>query len=138
MKIGEKIKVNISFDDPKINGETPWAIRVNETTAKLDNIPWFTDEYSLGDLVEIDEKNEVVRLIEKVANTRHVLYDPMSEDKAHQRTEWNLIRKHLDRYDIHSESATPGFFSIAVPLDVTEEKLNQVIAECPVKLKLTA
>ena len=116
-------------------GESLWATRINATSAKLDNIPFGTEECTLGDVVEIDSRNEIIGVIERVARTRHGTYKKVNGKDA-QQTQWDKVRHHFERYDVHCESAVPGFFAVAVPNDVSNEQLTFIFGACAVPLTL--
>lgn len=137
--MADLIKVHVTYDySDGPGGEFLWAARINETTAKLDNIPFFTDDFTLGDLVEIDSENEIIGVIERVARTRHGTYEKAETGDDERLVQWLAVRDYLLRYDIHSESATPGFFAVAVPNDVSDEQLAVVFEACQVPLALMA
>ena len=108
--MGNLIKVHLTYDDSAggPGGEFLWAARINATTAKLDNIPFFTKDFTLGDLVEIDARNEIVGVIERVARTRHGRYKK-AKRKREQITQWDMVRQHFQRDDIHTEPAFLAF-----------------------------
>lgn len=134
--MADLIKVHVTYDDADgPGGESLWATRINATTAKLDNIPFFTDDFTLGDLVQIDSENEIVGVIERVARTRHGRYKK-ARGKEAQQTQWDTVRNHLEQYDIHAESAVPGFFAVAVPNDVSDAQLAVIFEACEVSLTL--
>ena len=135
--MGDLIKVHLTYDDSDggPGGEFLWATRINATTAKLDNIPFFTEHFTLGDLVEIDAENEIVGVIERVARTRHGRYKK-AKGKQEQQAQWDAVRQHFQRYDIHVECALPGFFAVAVPNDISDEQLAVIFDSCEVSLRL--
>jgi hypothetical protein len=140
----EKIKVHFTLPQPKetpknapgcakcgckipmVGGEWLWATKINENTAKLENIPFLTIEYSLGDLVEFDENFEILRIVEKVARTRHITYNGKGK-KERIKTRYGKIRDKLLEHDIHCEGAFAGVASISVPVDITEKQLEDIV-----------
>ena len=45
---GELIKIHVTYDGQNPAGEWLWAVRISPTTAKVDNIPFFTTAFTLG------------------------------------------------------------------------------------------
>lgn len=133
---GDLIKIHVTYDGQNPAGEWLWAKRVSSTSAKVDNIPFFTTWFTLGDLVEIDPQHEVLRVLERGARTRHAMY-PKKGSKAAVHKRYTRIKEHLKQYDIEVEGAVPGFLAMAVPLDVSDEELLSICLVCPVSLELS-
>jgi Domain of unknown function (DUF4265) len=132
---GEFIKIHVTYDGQNPAGEWLWAVRISPTTAKVDNIPFFTTAFTLGDLVKIDRRHEVVRVLERGARTRHATY-PKKGSEAAVRKRYTRIKEYLKRYDVEVEGAFPGLLAMAVPLDVSDEELHTICLACPVSLEV--
>ena len=132
---GEFIKIHVTYDGQNPAGEWLWAVRISPTTAKVDNIPFFTTAFTLGDLVKIDRRHEVVRVLERGARTRHATY-PKKGSEATIRKRYTRIKEYLNRYDVEVEGAFPGLLAMAVPLDVSDDDLHAICLACPVSLEV--
>lgn len=123
----EMIKVHLTFNNPPPSGESLWAIGISNNTAKIDNIPFFTDDFTLGDLIEFDpfNNNEIIRVIEKGAKTYSGFYEPLKDEEETVKL-WKKIVSYLKEYDIKCEGAFPGMFRMSVPLDIDLEQLKSI------------
>jgi hypothetical protein len=132
------IKVHVTLDPANCGGaggESLWARQIHATAAKLDNIPFFATHLGLGDLVRIDDQGEVLEVLEWATHTRRATY-PADGSPAAVRRRWAQVREHLASWDIHVEGMVPGVFSMAVPVDLTDEELEGILAACEVPLQL--
>jgi hypothetical protein len=50
-------------------------------------------------------------------------------------TEYKTICAHLSQAGIECEPARAGWFSMAVPLNVTKKSLKRLVGQCPVPLE---
>ena len=61
MNDADFIKIKLALDDPNgPAGESLWAQNLGGGFAKVDNLPFFTDLFTLGSVVAVDESGEVV------------------------------------------------------------------------------
>jgi hypothetical protein len=134
---GRMMKVHMTLDPERagVCSESLWAIRINATTAKIDNIPLTTTDFCLGDLVRIDDRGEIMQVLERGARTRRAMYPAHGSRKQVVRR-WQKIWDHLARWDIEVEPAVPGVFMMAVPADIGNEELEGIFASCDVPLFL--
>jgi hypothetical protein len=123
--------IKVSADEGR---ELLWATRINRRVVKVENIP-LTTEFTLGDLVEINEDREIVGVVERCGWTRHALFDADGTREEVWRR-WQALWDHLWKYDIFIESVVPGFFAMAVPLDVDDGTLSAIAVASPVPFEL--
>jgi hypothetical protein len=112
---GSMVKVRIAFSNVKPggpSGEFIWARRISKDTAKIENIPFMTSKLALGDLVRIDNENEVVEVLEHFARTRALRYADKKGLNADEMKERDAeVHEYLKRFDIAME----GMFSACAP-----------------------
>jgi hypothetical protein len=113
--------------------ESLWARQVSSTTARIDNIPFYAGQIGYDDLVRVDINGEVVEVLERSTRTRCSSYEPEGDKEAATR-QWGAIQDHLNKLNIVLESAIAGVFSMAVPLEVSDNALQDLVRNCPVKL----
>lgn len=113
--------------------ESLWAEAVGMDTARIQNIPFMTDQVAFQDLVRLDSGGKVLEILERTTRTRRVAYEAAS-DRQEAEHEFKAICDHLRQANIECESAVPGMFSMAVPLDVPDERLHELLEQCPVPL----
>jgi hypothetical protein len=124
--------IKVSADEGR---EWLWATRINRRVVKVENIPTFTSEFTLGDLVEINEDREIVGVVERCGWTYHGLFDADgTRDEVWRR--WLALCDHLRKYDIFVDAVAPGIFSMAVPLDVDDGTLSAIAVASPVPFEL--
>lgn len=124
-----KVWIPVRLPNEQISNEHLWATPINKHTVKIENIPFFAD-LAMGDLVEIDSQCQILRVIEHCGKTRRGQYDWSRSTEENQRV-WDIIREHLSKFDIAVEGMGNGIFSMAVPLDLTDRKLQEIIVACP-------
>jgi hypothetical protein len=117
--------------------EALWAYRFGKNTARINNVPVLTDKVAYEDVVRVRPSGEVVKVLKKGTRTRRGRYESPS-GPAEATSLWRAIRDHLERFGIVAESAVPGLFAMAVPLDMTDDKLEDICAACPVPFGLYA
>jgi hypothetical protein len=111
-----------------------WARPVTPTTAKVRNIPYYTDAVSLDDLVE-HEGGEIVRVVERCART---YLAAIEGDPEEARRNWPVLWDYFVGHDIYVEWCLPGLFSMAVPCDVSPDRLLEIALACPVTIDAVA
>lgn len=110
-------------------GEYLWAMQISEKAAKIENIPFFSAQLALGDLVEIDQDRKVIKVLEHAARTRGLIYsDAKNETNEEITNRYTQIRERLEKYDITVEGVVPGRCSLSVPNDIDDEQL-EVLAD---------
>ena len=88
----KRIEVYWTYGKPlgSLSGESLWGRRINRNTAKIDDIPIFARGLALGDLVRIDDNNEIVKVLDHGARTCGLLYqdgNKMFESPVQRRAE---------------------------------------------------
>ena len=136
MSRGNRNAITINYDhEPHPFTETLWAREIAPAIYKLENIPFFTEEYGWGDLVETNNCLIVQRLIERCTRTVHVKYDVTgTENEAKQR--FKAIKEYLGRIGIKAERALHGYASLAIPMDTDDHKLQWMLRACDEELEL--
>lgn len=110
--------------------ERLWAEQVSKNTAKIQNSPVTTGQVAHGDLVRIDKNREIVKVLERVARTRLLIYNRDGErNKETLQMRCQEIHKHLKKHNIVTEGAFLGLCSLAVPLTIDDKKLAELAAE---------
>jgi len=132
---GTKYKCSKCGKEGEVEGETLWARYIGDNKAKLDNIPFFAEEIGLGDLVEINDDCEIIRVLEKATVTRKATYK-ISEDKEETIKKWKRIWKYFENTDIKTEGSYPGLFSLSIPIDMNDKRLREICENCSVKIDL--
>jgi hypothetical protein len=117
--------------------ELLWARQTSKNTVQITNIPFFTDAIAFNDIVRVNTSGEVVEVLKSCTRTRHATYLTAS-DREEAYREWKAICDHLARFAIDSESPVPGLFSMAVPPDVTDDDLDDICDNCPIRVELYA
>jgi hypothetical protein len=136
---GDLIKVHYTYPDAdtSASGESLWAVRLSKHFAKIDNIPFFVgDAFCLGDVVEIDDENEIVGVRTRSGlRTAWVEYSARGSP-AQVKKRYLAIRAHLTRHGIQLEGIQPGFLVLAVPPEVTADRLEQICRSSSRRLRL--
>lgn len=133
---GNFIKVHVTYAGREPAGEWLWARPVGPKAAKVCNIPFGTRAFTLGDLVEIDEQNEIVRVLERGARTRHASY-PREGSEEQVRERFATLRDRLGRFGIVVEGIDFGLVALAVPGEISDPGLATIcrqLEEFPVSL----
>jgi hypothetical protein len=129
-----KIHVNVSTEDDPVL-EYLWAERVSEDTVKVVSIPVFSAEVAYQDVVRVNEDGEVVEVLQRRTRTRHASCDGARGRQDAER-QYQAICDHLRPFDIECDWARPGRLRMAVPEDVTDDRLLELCSQCPVPLTL--
>tara|TARA_Y100000034_G_C6893405_1_gene411437 strand:- start:1469 stop:1870 length:402 start_codon:yes stop_codon:yes gene_type:complete len=117
-----------------IPGESMWATRISENSAKVCNIPIMTNEFTLGDLVEIDSENQVVGVLERGAYNMVCHYEASDADQVSER--YKQLREYYQGFDIKVEGGVKGICMLSVPVDCDPKQLAQISKGCPVSVEL--
>lgn len=136
---GEAMKIHISFEDNDfIRGESVWAIKLNNKWARINSVPFFSEEVGYEDIVEYGWETstlaEFKKVIVKKTKSWGVKWTPTFEKE----TEWSTIKTHLRYEELHFESVIAGMLVIALPSDKTDEenwkRLKAICYSCPIEL----
>ena len=110
-----------------------WAEVVGDSNhARLMNVP-LNREYGLGDIVEYDpvDHNHIINILMKGSRTVGGVYQSTG-DKIYDRGARAGIKCYLERYAIHVEFITGRIFGMAVPLNMSDDKVCEITKRCPV------
>lgn len=129
------IKIHFTLDiEDGPGGESVWATPIGKKYAKIQNIPFFVEDVSIDDIVEIQQMEdtipEFVRLVTRA--TCRVFYK-YNVDEVYETTVKNYgeLAEYLKSNEGRSESATPGFAIAAFPLSKTQEEIVQIMQKAP-------
>lgn len=116
-------------------GESVWALPIGKKYAKINNIPFFVDDVSIDDIVEIETNDqsfvkEFVKVISRGSHKYHVTYDP-GENPDESLDHFRQLRDFLVKKRFKVEGAAVGFCAVAAPLEITEEKACKIIKKAP-------
>lgn len=134
-EVGDEIKIQVTCPEGGLADEFLWARWEGPGRARVRNVPFLTDAFSLGDLVEIDADHEVERVLERVARTRHATY-PADGSDAEVRERYALLTGYLGKFGIQVEGGIPGLLGMAVPLGLGESELAAICSGCVEPLDL--
>jgi hypothetical protein len=112
-----------------------WATSAGDHIVRIDNIPVFTTAFSCGDLVRVDDEQTVIEVLERRSRTKHAGYDRSGSKKRVERRGKKLM-KYLEGFGIKVEGIVVGFFGLAVPPDIDDDRLAAIIEASPVPVKL--
>ena len=114
-----------------------WATAISERVVKIENIPFFTTLFMLGDLVAMTEEKEITRIIECCGRTRQGRYvGDGSPEEVNDR--WQMLKAFLHTDDIPIKGMGYGLFSMAGPRDVNDDALAEMAVASPVPFNLLA
>jgi hypothetical protein len=160
----QMIKIHWTAPDPVeagIAGESLWAKYMGDGIAEVQNSPFCTDAFGLGDFVRIERQDgllEIVKVVDQVCRTITAIWDTKSpkmpntcaicDPEPHKKykesieyvdkANWEKIARHFKKYDgVRTESACMGFFSISVPIDMDEDSIFEMCDACPVSLAIS-
>jgi hypothetical protein len=108
-----------------------WAEQIDADLAQLWNIPTFTEDYRIGDVVRIDadyEAGEV--LVRQTGPTCFARYDA-SGDNAAVRARQRRLREYFEAHEVAVEGFVPGCLVLAIPASMGDEELARLCAEAP-------
>ncbi|HUG91909.1 MAG TPA: DUF4265 domain-containing protein [Planctomycetaceae bacterium] len=114
--------------------ETLWARRVGPDTARIDCIPRYARDVTLGSLVKLDSRGHVLYVLEKTGRNAYGEY-AVTPDVALEDL-YGTIRDHLAEHDIPTVGYAPGKVAMSVPNDISPGRLEELLAACPVPVKV--
>ena len=132
--MNNKDYIKIRFEEA---GETCWGKNVGGNLYSIENIPFFTEDVSLHDIVEAiapskDEFPCFTKLMGKKTYKLGLKYD---KNEAKLQENWETICNHLREHDIHIEGMAPGLCIIAYDISKKYEDIEQIINDCPISLE---
>ena len=111
-----------------------WGIPVSFDTARIANIPVFTDEVAYRDLVRVSPNGDFMEVLERLTRTRRAKYVAAANRKDAER-QWQKISKHFEDNGVECELAAPGLFMMAVSGNVTDERFLELWKQSPIPLQ---
>lgn len=131
-----KVAGKVNVKGVQADTEWMWARQINRNTAKLRNIPFFVKGMTLGDIVEFNPQTmRIVRVVEKCGRTLHGYFE-FVESEVETLARWEQIKEYLSGHSIEVEGIGGGYFSLAVPLDTTDDDMRSLIIGCPIPVTL--
>lgn len=149
------VKVGIPCDDVRgPSREWCWAKRVAPSYARLENCCVFAEGVNFGDIVEFREQGQedggphellkaFVRVVTKGSTQRDIVYATVAEVRnksdrtiAEMRRRIAGIRRFCNSLPVgvrpsYIEGLTPGLACIAFPAGISDEIVDDVLANCP-------
>ena len=127
----KQIKLKIEINEPGISTENVHAFVLSKNTAKLNNIPFLADEYSLGDIVKFEPISKtVIQLI-----TKHSISILLAHNSKSEKT-FAKINTYLKSKGILAcEGGQNGVFAVAVPITMALEAFLDIIKKSPLRLE---
>jgi hypothetical protein len=149
------IKIGIPIGTPpSVSREWCWAQRVAPSYARLENCCVYGEGINFGDIVEFCEQGDedggpheilkrFVRVVTRGSTQRDVLYATIAEARnKSDRTIAKLrrrivgIRRYCDSLPVevrphYVEGLTPGLACIAFPADISDDRVDELLANCP-------
>ncbi len=131
-----RVRFKLNPKDKGPAGETCWALEIDNDLAEIQNIPFFADKVSLGDIVTFvrgddpEEIPEVTGIHKKVTKKFYVRYNVGSNEET-AKQHYRDIVMHMAKYKCRVEGAIPGMACVAAPLRMRNAKLEQMFEECP-------
>lgn len=120
-----KVHINLEASSAGIGGESLWADDLGDGRAKVDNVPFFVDLFSLGSVVVVDEDSEVVG----VESHAYAANGIVGFSEGADEDEYQSLMKALEGQGIAVERARPLAFVCAIPegaLTFFEETVTSV------------
>jgi hypothetical protein len=112
------VKVHVTFDDPdSVAGESMWA-KTTESPFELEiaNIPFFTEDIALGDIVRVDfPKDGLPEVIEVVKPSGDATVLALFKESISEQEARDAVARAMEQFDCKAERgfATLWAFSIA-------------------------
>jgi hypothetical protein len=131
-----RIEVYLPVDLGETGVITEWlyARRISKNFVKIENIPFFIDEFGLGALVRVKGRR-IVGVVKKGDRSRYAQFTPHGSEQENIER-WKEIRTYLAQFDITCEWAPPGWVGMAIPRNISDERLKAICAECSVPFEL--
>jgi hypothetical protein len=128
------IQVHVTFDDLDVvgvAGESLWAYPIGDRYAQIANIPFFSSDIGMDDVVETEvtdkSMREFVAIVKKNSNTYFAKY-PKVEDENEL---WEKLRKYFLEKGLRIEGAASGLFAICSPIYLSDDSVDEIVRACP-------
>jgi len=115
------------------NTESMWAEKLEGNRAKICNIPFFGDEISLDDIVEIENVSEddynywkIIKVLENKTCKVFITYDAQNDFEIAKKKYANIYHA-LASCDGRIEGAVPGFAVAAFDYNTEQSKIFDVM-----------
>lgn len=129
-----RVVVRLETGEGRDSAEVLWARLISPRMAKVENIPLYASDVTLGSVVEIDARRNVVRVVENTARTAFGEYWCGPDGDGESR--YQVIRDYLAAHDIPCVGYGPGAIGMSVPNDIAFGRLRVLLAECEVPVEV--
>jgi len=130
------IKVHFTLKDQSgPAGESVWATPIGKKYAKINNIPFFVDNVSINDIVEIKTNSdsyikEFVNLVSRGSRKSLASYH-IGENHEETVSNFTDLRDYIVAQNCMIEGASPGFCVVAFPVETTKAKAKKILSKAP-------
>ena len=130
-----RVLFRLNHKDGGPSSETCWAIKIADDLAEIQNIPFYANKVSLGDIVTLEQDDpkdfpRVTGIHKKVTKKFYVRYHVGLDDETTKENYGNIV-VHMANYKCRVEGAIPGLACIAAPIRMRNAKLDEMFEECP-------
>ena len=115
-----------------IPGESFWAERLTENTARVENILL---DFSIGlnDIVLFNQENEVLEVIQK--NSKSVMLKYANEPDT-VRENYAKIYEYCKGHRIGGEGMFAGEALLSLPIELSDIEFEIIASKCPVEIEI--
>ena len=114
--------------------ETLWARQIGPDTARIDCIPRYAPDVTLGSLVKLDGERNVLYVLEHTGRNAYGEYAVGPTENLEEL--YGTIRDYLADHDIPAVGYASGKVAMSVPDDISPGQLDELLAKCPVRVKV--
>lgn len=114
--------------------ERLWARQIGADTARIDCIPRYARDVTLGSLVKLDGERNVLYVLERTGRNAYGEYTLGPTENLEEI--YGVIRDYLADHDIPAVGYAPGKVAMSVPNDISPGRLDEILTACPVTVKL--
>lgn len=131
------IKVHFTLDSKAGSpaGETVWATPIGKKYAKINNIPFFADDVSIDDIVEIqpNEENHIKEFVSLVTrgSTKYLMTYQTADNQEETIDRFRQLREYITKKKCKIEGASPGYCVVAVPVDMPPKTAEKILKKAP-------
>lgn len=128
--------VKVRFDlDGKVSSEHVWAKPLGKNYARLLNIPFFVEDSSIDDVVQVsrdgdDPMTRFVRTVSRSTRKHLIAYKPAKTEKLSS-NRFAKIVKHFHSHGCKVEGQSLGRCWVATPIAMDEWQAIEVITASP-------
>lgn len=130
------VKIRLSLDHTRegVCGEIIWAypVKGESNVYIMGNIPFSNNCPGLGDKFRHNQ-DETFEILTRASVTTMVRYkiDDCGEDIEKIKDRYRELYNYLEENHVQVEGAFPGFVALAVPADMPEDELSNILTNCP-------